>query len=84
MNPTVELRTIEAAYEADPAVAAVWAKFQVGNYQYIHRWEFKTDGAIEAIVGGRLWPAHTSTRCPGTFNSTERTVHGVSRPSRWR
>ena len=30
------------------------------------------------------WPAHTSTRCPGTFNFTERTVHGVSRPSRWR
>jgi len=35
----------------DPAKAIVWAKFQVGNYQYIHRWEFHADGAIHAEVG---------------------------------
>jgi primary-amine oxidase len=34
-----------------PAMAVVWAKFQVGNYQYIHRWEFQADGAIHAEVG---------------------------------
>ena len=47
----------------DPATGAVWAKFQVGNYQYIHRWEFKADGAIEAIVGlgGRLWTTNPPT-----------------------
>jgi hypothetical protein len=27
---------------------------------------------------------HTSTRCSATFNSTDRTVHGSSSPSRWR
>jgi Cu2+-containing amine oxidase len=41
----------------EPAMTVVWAKFQAGNYQYIHHWEFHADGAIHAAVGmgGRLW-----------------------------
>jgi hypothetical protein len=27
------------------------------------------------------WPAHTSTRCPWTFNATDRTIHGDASPS---
>jgi hypothetical protein len=40
----------------EPAKAVVWAKFQCGNYQYFHRWQFQADGAILAEVGlgGRL------------------------------
>ena len=47
----------------DPAKAVVWAKFQAGNYQYIHRWEFHADSQIEAIVGlgGRLWTTDPPT-----------------------
>jgi len=29
----------------------LWAKFQVDNYQYIHRWLFHEDGSIDAQVG---------------------------------
>lgn len=41
----------------EPARVAVWCKLQCYNYQYIHRWEFRADGSIEASVGlgGRLW-----------------------------
>ena len=44
----------------NPAKAVIWAKFQVSNYQYIHKWEFHADGKIEAGVGlgGPLLPAH--------------------------
>lgn len=40
-----------AATAFEPARAAVWAKFQVGNYQYIQRWEFRADGLIEPSIG---------------------------------
>jgi Cu2+-containing amine oxidase len=42
--------------ETEPARAVVWAKFQCGNYQYVHRWEFGADGSVHALVGlgGRL------------------------------
>jgi hypothetical protein len=45
----------------EPARLVIWAKFQCGNYQYIHRWEFSADGAIHPAVGlgGKLWTAHT-------------------------
>lgn len=35
----------------EPAKTVIWAKFQCGNYQYIHRWEFQADGAIHVQVG---------------------------------
>src|SRR5262249_45290896 len=35
----------------EPAKAIVWVKLQVGNYQYIHHWEFRADGAIEVGIG---------------------------------
>lgn len=41
--------TIESAH------VSVWAKFQAGHYQYIHRWSFYEDGLIQADVsiGGK-------------------------------
>jgi Copper amine oxidase, enzyme domain len=47
----------EPATLISPASLVIWAKFQCVNYQYVHRWEFHADGAIEAGVGlgGRLW-----------------------------
>jgi primary-amine oxidase len=47
----------------EPAMAVVWAKFQCYNYQYVHRWAFRSDGSIEAAVGlgGRLWTFSPTT-----------------------
>jgi len=41
----------------EPAHATVWAKFQVGNYQYIHEWSFSADGSVDLRIGlgGALW-----------------------------
>jgi hypothetical protein len=49
----------------EPARVVLWAKFQCANYQYVHRWEFRADGVIEAGVGlgGHLW-----TPVPATSN----------------
>src|SRR6266540_706217 len=41
----------EPATLIEPATAVIWAKFQCVNYQYVHRWEFRADGSIEASVG---------------------------------
>lgn len=48
---------LEPANLVEPARAVIWAKFQCVNYQYVHRWEFRADGVIEASVGlgGVLW-----------------------------
>ncbi|MBC9001702.1 hypothetical protein [Micromonospora aurantiaca (nom. illeg.)] len=35
----------------EPAKVAFWAKFQAGDYQYVHRWELFEDGVIAASVG---------------------------------
>jgi primary-amine oxidase len=40
-----------AADGIEPAKAVVWAKLNVYNYQYIHRWEFCADGRIEPMIG---------------------------------
>jgi primary-amine oxidase len=40
-----------AADGIEPARTAIWAKLNVFNYQYIHRWEFHADGRIEAMIG---------------------------------
>lgn len=47
----------EPATLIEPAHIVIWAKFQCVNYQYVHRWEFRADGSIEAGVGlgGVLW-----------------------------
>jgi hypothetical protein len=47
----------EPATLIEPARGVIWAKFQCVNYQYVHRWEFRADGSIEASVGlgGVLW-----------------------------
>jgi len=57
-NQAVNVELLPAEL-AEPAKAVVWAKFQCGNYQYIHRWEFLADGNIHAEVGlgGRLLTA---------------------------
>lgn len=41
----------------EPERLVLWGKYQVGNYQYVHRWEFGADGSIhvQAGLGGRLW-----------------------------
>lgn len=43
--------------ELDPDRLVIWAKFQVGNYQYVHQWEFRADGSVHVRVGlgGRLF-----------------------------
>ena len=43
--------------ELEPNRLLIWAKFQVGNYQYVHQWEFRADGSIHVRVGlgGRLF-----------------------------
>ena len=46
-----------------PATLTIWAKLQCANYQYVHRWEFRADGSIEASVGlgGHLWTKNAAT-----------------------
>jgi hypothetical protein len=46
----------------EPATLVIWAKLQCANYQYIHRWEFRADGSIEASVGlgGHLWTTNAA------------------------
>lgn len=47
----------EPATLLEPAKLVIWAKLQCANYQYVHKWEFGADGAIEASAGlaARLW-----------------------------
>jgi hypothetical protein len=46
----------------EPEHLVIWAKFQCGNYQYIHRWTFGADGVVDIDVGlgGKLgsWGPH--------------------------
>jgi hypothetical protein len=35
----------------EPEHLAIWAKFQCGNYRYIHRWVFHADGSVHVEVG---------------------------------
>jgi primary-amine oxidase len=53
----------EPATVLQPATLTIWAKFQCANYQYVHRWEFRADGSIEASVGlgGHLWTKNAAT-----------------------
>jgi primary-amine oxidase len=46
----------------EPETLVLTAKFGVGNYQYVHRWEFRADGAIHPQVGlaGELYPGDKS------------------------
>ena len=57
-NEAVQVE-LQPAELSEPAKAVVWAKFQCGNYQYIHRWVFLADGNVHAEVGlgGRLLTA---------------------------
>lgn len=47
----------------EPERLVLWGKFQVGNYQYVHHWEFGADGSIHvrAGLGGRLWTTSPNT-----------------------
>ena len=49
---------VEAATDFHPAHLVISAKFQCGWYQYVHSWEFGSDGAIHPRVamGGMLNP----------------------------
>lgn len=49
---------VEGATPFTPAVLCISAKFQCGWYQYLHRWEFTSDGVIEPNIamGGGLNP----------------------------
>ena len=51
-NPTgaVVVEEEEATF-IEPAALVIWAKFQCGNYQYVHRWRFHADGSVHAEVG---------------------------------
>jgi copper amine oxidase-like protein len=53
----------EPGTRLEPATLTIWAKFQCANYQYVHRWEFRADGSIEASVGlgGHLWTKNAAT-----------------------
>jgi hypothetical protein len=42
---------VEPADDFGPAALRVAAKFQCGWYQYVHRWEFDSDGVIHAALG---------------------------------
>lgn len=50
--------TTEASDDFSPARLVISAKFQCGWYQYVHRWEFDSDGVIHPHVamGGELNP----------------------------
>jgi hypothetical protein len=57
-NPTGAVMVeLEPATLIEPERAVVWAKLQAVNYQYVQRWEFGADGAIDVSVGlaGRLF-----------------------------
>ncbi len=57
-NPTGAVKVEKPARdEIEPDRLLIWAKFQVGNYQYVHQWEFRADGSIHVRVGlgGRLY-----------------------------
>lgn len=57
-NPTGAVKVERhASDELEPEHLLIWAKFQVGNYQYVHQWEFRADGSIHVRVGlgGRLF-----------------------------
>ena len=49
---------VEPASPFKPETLAISAKFQCGWYQYLHRWEFSSDGVIEPNIamGGALNP----------------------------
>jgi hypothetical protein len=49
---------VQAADDFDPARLVVSAKFQCGWYQYVHSWEFSSDGTItpRVAMGGHLHP----------------------------
>jgi hypothetical protein len=49
----------EAADDFNPARLVVSAKFQCGWYQYVHSWEFSSDGVItpKVAMGGHLHPS---------------------------
>jgi Copper amine oxidase, enzyme domain len=43
--------TVEPGDDFGPAVLRIVAKFQCGWYQYVHRWEFDSEGTIHAALG---------------------------------
>jgi hypothetical protein len=49
---------VEPASDFGPAHLTISAKFQCGWYQYVHRWEFDSDGVIhpKVAMGGALNP----------------------------
>lgn len=54
---------VEPAGDFGPATLTITAKFQCGWYQYVHRWEFDSDGGIhpQVAMGGQLNPHARST-----------------------
>ena len=49
---------VEPSSDIGPAVLRISAKFQCGWYQYVHSWEFDSDGVItpHVAMGGQLMP----------------------------
>jgi hypothetical protein len=45
------LVTTEPAHDFGPATLQLAAKFQCGWYQYVHRWEFDSNGEIHVALG---------------------------------
>src|SRR5262249_59472580 len=50
--------SVEPATDFGPARLVISAKFQCGWYQYVHSWEFDSDGVIhpQVAMGGMLNP----------------------------
>lgn len=65
-NATLDTEAVEVDVEPagnfGPGHLTITAKFQCGWYQYVHRWEFDSDGNIHVKVamGGQLNPNDTS------------------------
>lgn len=60
-NGAVFVEEIPAS-PVSPARLMIWSKFQIANYQYIHRWELEADGRIHGKIGlgGELLPGSRS------------------------
>lgn len=55
--------TVDPLTDFGPSVLTITAKFQCGWYQYVHKWEFDSDGVIHPHIamGGQVNPYQPNT-----------------------